>query len=142
MWQLCAAMMTWLELQLIMKVERFWMKFIFGKVWLISASLSSNTSSENKNVIKSKSTRWWVATQVKSSMLQIIVTQQCHVAIHNFYLRTALQWGLCVSMSILISKLSLPCSLGLQSSYLLQSSIREETRIFMGNGPFGQPVQF
>ena len=129
MWQLCAAMMTWLELQLIMKVERFWMKFIFGKVWLISASLSSNTSSENKNVIKSKSTRWWVATQVKSSMLQIIVTQQCHVAIHNFYLRTALQWGLCVSMSILISKLPLPCSLGLQSSYFLQSSIREETRI-------------
>ena len=129
MWQLCAAMMTWLELQLIMKVERFWMKYIFGRVWLISASLSSNTSSENKNVIKSKSTRWWVATQVKSSMLQIIVTQQCHVAIHNFYLRTALQWGLCVSMSILISKLPLPCSLGLQSSYFLQSSIREETRI-------------
>ena len=129
MCHISATFMTWLELQLIMKVERFWMKFIFGKVWLISASLSSNTSSENKNVIKSKSTRWWVATQVKSSMLQIIVTQQCHVAIHNFYLRTALQWGLCVSMSILISKLPLPCSLGLQSSYFLQSSIREETRI-------------
>ena len=67
--------------------------------------------------------------QIFKSIWKSIVTQQCHVAIHNFYLRTALQWGLCVSMSILISKLPLPCSLGLQSSYFLQSSIREETRI-------------
>ena len=54
-------------------------------------------------------------------MLQISYTQQCHVAIHNFYLRTTLHCrGLCVSMSILISKLPLPCSLGLQSSYFLK----------------------
>ena len=35
----------------------------------------SNTLWENWNVNKSKSTRWWVTTQVKSSFLHIIVTQ-------------------------------------------------------------------
>ena len=51
-----------------------WIKYILRKSWLISASASSNTLLENKNVNKSKSTRWWVASQFKSSMLQISVT--------------------------------------------------------------------
>ena len=70
-----------------------WIKYILRKSWLISACASSNTLLENKNVNKSKSTRWWVATQVMALMLKISVTQM-FLELNLFLIITALdtQW--------------------------------------------------